>query len=431
MSDTLPLTPRRLLAPAARAAFTAILLAGGCKATEPVEVVPPADTNPRLVLVSGTQVVTAGTRIDPGFTLRVTNASGDLWPEEVQVLAVTFDPAGSISGRTSVTTVGAVATFDSIVPTIVGEFQVHFRVVGSPHELLYLLKSQSSEVVEEPEVDVLDLFRYDAAAPLAYLEAPAPALDATSSMFQVSFASPAGGRVTGVLAVPKSPGPHPGIVVLHGLPSNAMEGMLGMGYAYAQRGAVVLAINAPWVNRTGTLEFTPQDSVDQVQLMKDLQRAVDVLVARADVDVARIAFVGGSYGGAMGAGFIAIESRLAAAALLVPDGGLVAHFTNPGGSPVSNLTLYPAAQQQRWLAAMRPIEPITFVHRTLVPKLLVQNGLLDAAVATDDASALHAALPAHASIRWYNAGHSLNAIATEERHVWMASAIGTSVAPGN
>ena len=90
----------------------------------------------------------------------------------------------------------------------------------------------------------------------------------------------------------------------------------------ARHGAIVLVLDAPFArhDKNNPLSFTPRDSVDQVQLIVDLQRAVDVLIARADVDAERLAFVGVSYGGAMGALFAGVERRVSAYALLVADG---------------------------------------------------------------------------------------------------------------
>ena len=87
------------------------------------------------------------------------------------------------------------------------------------------------------------------------------------------------------------------------------------------RGAVASAL--------GAFKLGAEDRTEQIQLIKDLQRAVDVLRAQANVDDGRIAYLGISYGGAMGALFTGIERCLKAAVLVVGDGGLVSHFTGP------------------------------------------------------------------------------------------------------
>ncbi|NOT06840.1 MAG: prolyl oligopeptidase family serine peptidase [Gemmatimonadales bacterium] len=249
---------------------------------------------------------------------------------------------------------------------------------------------------------------------------PTQSPDPAILVWGLAFASPGGGRVTGVVAAPAAPGRYAGIVTLHGLPGTAADAMLYQGYAFAARGAVVVSIDAPRARRGGGLAFTPQDSSDQVQLIIDLRRAVDLLSARLDVDSTRIGYSGGSYGGAMGALFVGVEQRLKAAALFVPDGGLVAHFTNSSGTAIGNLASRPADQQARWLEAMVPIEPIRFIGEKRGSELLLQNGQVDVLVSLEDAEALHQAVPEPKTVRWYAAGHGLTAQAYSERTEWLA-----------
>ncbi|CAA9336438.1 MAG: hypothetical protein AVDCRST_MAG89-2407, partial [uncultured Gemmatimonadetes bacterium] len=168
-----------------------------------------------------------------------------------------------------------------------------------------------------------NLFAYDASAPLNLQKT----VESTNNGVEVSaitFDSPGGGSVTGMLFDPVSrPGARPGLVLMHGAPGTARQ-MAGQGQALAAHGAVVIAIDAPFARRSGPfLRFTDADRAEQIQLIKDLQRAVDVLRARPNVDGGRIAYLGISYGGAMGALFVGVERRLKAAVLEVADGGLV------------------------------------------------------------------------------------------------------------
>lgn len=186
----------------------------------------------------------------------------------------------------------------------------------------------------------------------------------------------------------------------------------------------MLAIDAPWARRGALPDFSPQDSADQVQLIRELRRAVDVLVARKDVDPRRIGFIGGSYGAAMGALFVAMEKRLAAAALFVGDGGLVSHFTDSAKTPLGPLADQTQSTRERWLRAMWPIEPLRFAGESSSTPVLLQNGRLDPAVPADDAKALHSALGEPKSIEWYDAGHGLTPTAKAARENWIAQHLG-------
>ncbi len=266
------------------------------------------------------------------------------------------------------------------------------------------------------------LFAYDASAPLNLQKT----LESTNNGVEVSaisFSSPDGGSVTGLLFDPVNrAGPRPGIVLMHGAPGNARQ-MAGQGQALAAHGAVVIAIDAPFARRSGEfLRFTVADRTEQIQLMKDLQHAVDVLRARPNVDGERIAYLGISYGGAMGALFVGIERRLRAAVLEVADGGLVSHFTGP--EDLGFMAGMSCAARVAWFRAMAPIEPIRFIPHASPTALLLQNGRSDNLVPPADAEALHAAAPEPRTIRWYNAGHSLNQQALFDRHEWLNGQIG-------
>ncbi len=266
------------------------------------------------------------------------------------------------------------------------------------------------------------LFAYDVNAPLNLQKT----VESTSNGVEVSgisFDSPDGGRATGVLFDPVTRSSlRPGIVLMHGMPGTARS-MAAYAQLLAQFGAVVIAIDAPFARRGGPpVRFTTQDAAEQIQLIKDLQRAVDVLRARANVDDERIAYLGISYGGAMGALFVGIERRIKAAVLVVGDGGLVSHFTGP--EDVDFMASLSCATRADWLRAMAPVEPIRFIAHASPTALLLQNGRSDNLVPAADAEALHAAAPDPKTIRWYDAGHGLNQQATFDRLDWLHEKIG-------
>ena len=266
------------------------------------------------------------------------------------------------------------------------------------------------------------VFAYDVAAPLELQKT----VESTSNGVEVSaisFNSPGGGRATGLLFDPVTRSSlRPGVVLMHGLPGNARV-MVPQAQMLAQHGAVVIALDAPFARRTGDpVRFTAQDSAEQVQLIRDLQRAVDVLRARPNVDDARIAYLGFSYGGAMGALFVGVERRLKAAVLVVGDGGLVSHFTGPEDRDfMAGLS---CATRLDWFRAMAPIEPIRFIPHASPTALLLQSGRLDNLVPAADAEDLHAAAPNPRTIFWYVAGHGLNQQAAFDRHDWLHEHVG-------
>ncbi|HEX6367523.1 MAG TPA: alpha/beta fold hydrolase [Longimicrobium sp.] len=266
------------------------------------------------------------------------------------------------------------------------------------------------------------LFAYDVNAPLN-LQKTVESTKNGVEVSGISFNSPDGGSVTGMLFDPVTrSGPRPGVVLMHGMPGNARS-MAGGAQLLAEHGAVVIAIDAPFARRGGSpVQFSAQDRAEQIQLIKDLQRAVDVLRAQANVDDERIAYLGISYGGALGALFAGIERRLRTAVLVVGDGGLVSHFTGP--EDFDFMTSLSCATREDWLGAMTPIEPIRFIAHASPTPLLLQSGRQDDLVPAADAQALHTAAPESRTIRWYDAGHGLNQQAAFDRMDWLHEKIG-------
>ena len=168
--------------------------------------------------------------------------------------------------------------------------------------------------------------------------------------------------------------------------------------------------------------MTRQDREEQIQLMKDLQRAVDVLRAEPRVDDDRIAYLGISFGGATGVLFASIDHRIKAAALVVADAGPVTHATNPGSLPF--LASLSCATRAAWFREMVPIEAIRFIGFAKPTPLLFQNGKKDEFITEADAQLLHNAAPEPRKLLWYEAGHNLNQQALFDAHDWLVEHIG-------
>ncbi len=183
--------------------------------------------------------------------------------------------------------------------------------------------------------------------------------DGGVTVIDFNYASPRGGRVPATLVLPDGAGPFAGLVFMHGHGGYRRD-LLARAETYARLGAVGILISAP-SNRPEHDNYRPiffrgeQDGREQIQLIVDLRRAVDILLAQSEVDPQRLGYVGSSYGGAMGGLLAGVEGRIKAYALEVGDGGLVTHFS---GAMIMGL---PDQVRRDWLAAMWPIEPIHYV----------------------------------------------------------------------
>lgn len=268
----------------------------------------------------------------------------------------------------------------------------------------------------------LSLFAYDGDAPLNLQKTVENVVGAVE-VSTIAYDSPAGGRVTGLLFMPlERSSPRPGIILMHGSPGRARD-FAPYATALATYGAVVIAIDAPFARRSGPpLRMTSEDRDEQIQLMKDLQRTVDVLHAHPEVGKDRIAYLGISYGGAAGVLFASIEHRIKAAALVVADAGIVTHATQARSIPF--LASLPCATRAAWFRQMVPIEAIRFIGFAKPTPLLFQNGRSDELITPADAESLHNAAPEPKTILWYDAGHNLTQQATLDTHDWLVQQIG-------
>lgn len=244
------------------------------------------------------------------------------------------------------------------------------------------------------------LFEYDREVSLDIQEVSSRMEDGLS-VIEITYASPKGGCVPATLIVPQETGPLAGLVMMRRMD-------LEFGMRYADYGAVVIYVDPPSFRPQntaprGTLTFTEQDREEQIQLIIDLRRAIDLLMARPDVDPERIAYLGVSYGGAVGGLLAGIEKRLQAYVLVVGDGGLVTHVTNP-----ENLTMPLnefSEEYKAWIDDMWSIEPIHYVNHASSTPLLFQNAVRDQYVNVEDAVRYQdmASEPKH--VIWYESEH--------------------------
>jgi len=306
---------------------------------------------------------------------------------------------------------------------------------------ILLVSCQSETTVGPPEIEFqevalslstidpkeqLDLFAYDHQAPLEVLEIERWEQQGVSYI-DLTYASPTGNRVPATLILPKGSGPFAGLIIQHGMPSNR-QAMYGVGQAYAQTGAVVIMIDAPWARPERqecegyscetVPRFTEEDRSDQIELMLDLQRAVDLLMSRPEVNPQCLGYIGVSYGGAMGGLFAGIEQRLKAYVLVVGDGGLVEHTSEPDAAG------YPDHWSENWVSAMWPIEPLHYVGMASPAALLFQNGTQDKLVPPSDALRYQQAGSEPKTVMWYEAGHGLPFESLQDQSEWLYQTLG-------
>jgi len=162
------------------------------------------------------------------------------------------------------------------------------------------------------------------AVPAAPHVEPRPELSTTRvAVSQVELRSLGGVRIYGWLGVPRSPGPHPGLVIVPGYGST-LEPATGI------EDAVTLALNIRG-HGSSTVDLDPGDSeIMYIGLTRspagyfyagafmDCIRGVDFLASLTQVDPGRIGIEGGSQGGGLSLATAALDGRIVACAADVP-----------------------------------------------------------------------------------------------------------------
>ena len=143
------------------------------------------------------------------------------------------------------------------------------------------------------------------------------------TVYDITYASPKGGVVPAYLVVPNGKGRFAGVVWGHwywaNSPMRNRKEFLDEAIAIAPAGVVSILPDGP-IARPGFVEDkTPlnvKQTTDMVQAVIDMRRAFDVLLARADVDPKRLAYVGHSYHAMVGAFLSGVDRRAKAYVLM-------------------------------------------------------------------------------------------------------------------
>ncbi len=270
------------------------------------------------------------------------------------------------------------------------------------------------------------MFEYDASAPLA-CEEVAVERQRGVDVYDLSYSSPMGGRVTAYLVMPPGSGPFAGVLWLHGGKGSRKTFLLS-ALDLASMGAVSLLIDAPfarprpWKKR---LDLTPDTARDvRVQTILDLRRGIDLLASRPEVDATRLGYVGHSYGASMGGVLVGVEKRLKTAILLAAGPGWSAFVQSSEHPMAAQVRAELGERLERYLELLAPLDVSRFIGQAAPASLLFQAGRGDPIVPPEQAQRCYELASEPKELRWYNGGHSLNAVARYDRLDWMEVQLG-------
>jgi len=257
-------------------------------------------------------------------------------------------------------------------------------------------------------------FRYNASAPLEYRNAGRVNGAYPIAVDDVSYAVP-GGRVEGYLALPPGTGRVPAVVYLHGSGENRDRFLLPAVWAAGRR-SVGMTLTLPSSNAGAA----PSGSTPAQSLARDrrifaadviaVRRAVDLLSSLPRVDPKRIGVVGWSLGARVAAVTAGAEPRIRSAVLM-----------SGGSLPVSAYVAQaPVSLRSQVRSSLTQIDPLRWIARARPGSVLLQDGRRDEIVPRAALVALTNAAPSGSAVRWYPAGHELNAQAYVDQLAFLA-----------
>jgi dienelactone hydrolase len=267
-------------------------------------------------------------------------------------------------------------------------------------------------------------FDYDRRAPLDIHES-AIRRGAGFTNHEIGYASPRGGRVPATLVIPDGAGPFPAILFGHwmmrGSPKRNRGEFLQEAELLARAGALSMLIDAPLV-RPGAVEdkdpLSAQDSSVTEQQVVDFRRAIDLLLARRDVDPRRIAYVGHSFDAKVGAILSGVEKRISTFVLMAGSCGDAYYVFHSGAPGLAQMRQRMGdAKLREYFARYAWADPEPYVAHSSPAAVFLQFASGDGPASY--AQHCEAIFGAPKQMRIYDAPHALNAQAREDRVRWL------------
>jgi dienelactone hydrolase len=273
-------------------------------------------------------------------------------------------------------------------------------------------------------------FEYDARQPLDVRDTVVGETP-EATIHDVTYASANQQRVSAFLVVPKGKGPFAPIVLGHWGGGSRAE-FIPEAKLYARAGAISILPDYPWDRAepyrrtTNHFDKPEQDRDTFAQAVIDLRRAIDLLLARRDVDPKRLAYVGHSYGAQWGAILTAVDRRMRTTVLVAGVGEIGdVLLKNPDPELAELRKALPAGVLDRYVQVVGEVDAIHFIPRAAPVALLMQFGRFEEHFDRDSANRYIAAASEPKKVLWYDSAHDMNdPQALRDRYAWLVGHVG-------
>jgi dienelactone hydrolase len=243
--------------------------------------------------------------------------------------------------------------------------------------------------------------------------------DGVNSQLMV-IQTPFGYRRIAELFLPATGGQAAAILYLHWYeppsPDSNRSQFVQEAKEMARCGAACLMIETLWSDPDFFLKRTQADDLqNSIEEVTNIRRAIDLLLSQPDVDAGRFALVGHDFGGMYGVLAGSLDRR-------------PTHYVVMAATPrFPDWYLYSprleGQAREEFIRQFAPLDPITHIADLSPAQVLFQFGTDDPHVPKERGEEFYNAAKMSKEVRWYDAGHGLNAEAATDRIHWLKTVL--------
>jgi cephalosporin-C deacetylase-like acetyl esterase len=266
--------------------------------------------------------------------------------------------------------------------------------------------------------DPASMFAYDQRRPANIVRGAVETREA-AVVTDLTYETLTGARRAAYLVTPlqAATGSRPAVLFVHWYeppnPTSSRKEFLPDAIDLARDGVISLLVDTMWSDPDWFQNRDPENDLGHsIEQVKELRRALDILIARPGVDRSRVFYVGHDFGAMYGALVAGVD-----AARLT---GFV--FMAGTRSFSDRFLLWPKrddARKAEVVARLAPLDPTRHLARIGTLPVLFQFATRDRFVTKAAAEALAAGVSGPKDVRAYDAEHALNADATRDRLAWL------------
>ena len=275
------------------------------------------------------------------------------------------------------------------------------------------------------DAELLHHFDYDQKVPLDIQESSLT-YRGSVAIHDISYASPKGGRVPAYLVVPAGKGPFAAIIWGHwyqgGSPFRNRKEFLDEAVVLASSGVVSLLTDGP-IARPGYVQdpdpLGEGEIKYRIQQILDFRRGADLLLARPDVDPARLAYVGHSYDATTGAYLAGIDKRFKAFVLMA--GNLSDEVDSKSKEWQDVRQQVGPAKFDAFVAKYSWLDEGKYISHAAPATVFLQYATQEDFLTPARAKEYYAIVSEPKSMKFYDAPHAFNAEARRDRIAFLVA----------